>query len=197
MNRNLVRLRPAVAIVAASAVLVLAPFATWAFYKPSRLLAPSLAGVECITDVICTDVPSRAREAKELYEDAFRFVEAKVGPLKSGFPVVFCQSEACAQAFGLGRSTAKTFGPLGTVVGPRAWKPYYVRHELIHRLQNERLGALRVLRSPEWFIEGMAYSLSEDPRDRLAEPFERYRSRFEAWLRSVGREKMWEQARKL
>ena len=55
----------------------------------------------------------------------------------------------------------------------------------------------RVLRALEWFIEGMAYSLSEDPRAKLPEPFERYRSQFEAWLRSVGREHLWEQARQL
>ena len=111
--------------------------------------------------------------------------------------MVFCESEACAQSFGLGRSTAKTTGPFGTVYGPRAWTPYYVRHELIHHLQNERLGMYRFHRGPEWFIEGMAYSLSEDPRTKLAEPFEQYRSQFETWFRSVGKEQLWEQARKL
>jgi hypothetical protein len=55
----------------------------------------------------------------------------------------------------------------------------------------------RFHRGPEWFIEGMAYSLSEDPRTELAEPFEQYRSQFEAWFRSVGKEQLWEQARKL
>ena len=72
-----------------------------------------------------------------------------------------------------------------------------IRHELIHRLQNERLGTLWALLSPEWFIEGMAYSLSEDPRTRLVEPFEQYRSQFDARLRTAGKEKLWEQARRL
>lgn len=109
-----------VAVVA----LLFAPFAAWAFYKPVRLLARSLAGVSC-TDTICTDAPSRIRDA------------------------------------------------------------------------NERLGMYRIHRGPDWFIEGMAYSLSEDPRDKLAEPFERYRSQFEVWFRAVGKEHLWEQARKL
>ena len=177
--------------------LLCAPFATWTFVKPVRLLAPSLAGVSCITDAICTDAPSREREIRELYEEAFRFVETKIGPIQTRPHVVFCESEACARSFGLGRPTANTFGPLGTVYGPRAWKPYYVRHELIHRLQDEHLGIYRIHRSPEWFIEGMAYTLSEDPRTSLAQPFEQYRSQFEAWFRTVGREKLWEDASKL
>lgn len=190
------RLKRTVAAVCLGVILC-GPLAAWAFYKPSRLLAPSLAGVTCITDVICTDAPSRAVEAKALYEGAREFVKAKLGPIQSRTHLVFCQSDACAYSFGLGRSTAKTTGPLGTVFGPRAWQPYYVRHELIHQLQIERLGTYRVLRSPDWFIEGMAYSLSEDPRSTLVEPFAQYRSRFDAWLRSVGKENLWEKAANL
>jgi hypothetical protein len=181
----------------ALAALVGIPLAAWAFYKPVRLLAPSLGGVSCISEVICVDSPSRAAEARTLYDDAREFVQGKLGPMHTQARVVFCASEACAQSFGLGRSTAKTLGPLGTVFGPRAWQPYYVRHELIHQAQYERLGAYRVLRSPDWFIEGMAYSLSEDPRTTLAEPFQRYRSKFDGWLRAVGKDNLWEQARNL
>jgi hypothetical protein len=67
------------------------------------------------------------------------------------------------------------------VIGPRAWKPFYVRHELIHYSQAERLGTLSLLLKPQWFVEGMAYALSQDPRAPLAEPFESYRRSFLAW----------------
>jgi hypothetical protein len=66
-----------------------------------------------------------------------------------------------------------------------------VRHELIHYLQARELGALQLLVKPSWFVEGMAYGLSEDPRTPLAQPFEGYRSEFLAWYRSVGKDKMW------
>jgi hypothetical protein len=191
------RFEPSILKRASLLALLYVPLAAWAFVKPVRLLAPSLAGVSCITDVICTDNPSRSREASELYEEAFRFVETKVAPIKSRPRAVFCQSDACAQSFGLGKSTAKNTSPFGIVFGPRAWNPYYVRHEFIHHLQYERLGLYRSLRSPAWFIEGMAYALSEDPRPILVEPFEQYRSHFKAWLRAVGKEHLWEQARKL
>ena len=178
-------------------VVLCLPLAAWAFYKPVRLLAPSLAGVSCITDVICTDAPKRSDEARKLYAEAFEFVALKLGPITPSSHVVFCESDACARSFGLGQSTAKTFGPLGTVFGPRAWQPHYVRHELIHQAQNERLGTYRALRSPEWFIEGMAYALSEDPRAKLTEPFEQYRLRFEAWFRSIDKAELWQKARQL
>ena len=81
--------------------------------------------------------------------------------------------------------------------GPRAWHPYYVRHELIHQLQHERLGSYRFVRAPKWFIEGMAYAMSDDPRAVLAEPCQQYRARFEAWRRGLGQRELWAEARRL
>jgi len=43
----------------------------------------------------------------------------------------------------------------------------------------------------------MAYALSEDPRPVLSERYQTYRLRFEEWYRSVGRERLWEQAREM
>lgn len=183
--------------VAAAFVLLCIPIAGWGFAKPFRVLAPSLAGLSCVTDAICTDAPSRGPEAKRLYDDALEFVGMTIAPVESPpRRVVFCQSEDCADAFGLGRSTANTL-PFGIVYGPRAWKPHYVRHELIHHLQIEQLGFDPFHRRPAWFTEGMAYSLSGDPRAPLTEPFERYRSDFDAWLRSVGPKYLWDEAKKL
>jgi len=90
-----------------------------------------------------------------------------------------------------------TVGTIGSVIGPRAWKPYYVRHELIHYLQGQQLGVPQLLLKPSWYLEGMAYGLSEDPRAPLAQPFEAYRSEFFAWYRSVGRERLWVEGRRL
>jgi hypothetical protein len=105
--------------------------------------------------------------------------------------VTFCSSQACADYFGLGARSAVTLGTIGTVIGPRAWKAYYVRHELIHYLQARELGVPQLLLKPSWFVEGMAYGLSEDPRAPLAQPFETYRTEFFAWYKSVGKERLW------
>src|SRR5205085_647089 len=108
--------------------------------------------------------------------------------------IVFCSTQACADSFGLGARSAVTLGTFGTVIGPRAWQPFYVRHELIHYEQFTKLGYLRVLRSPAWLVEGMAYGLSEDPRKPLAQPFESYREQFFAWLSGTDARAMWRRA---
>jgi hypothetical protein len=84
-----------------------------------------------------------------------------------------------------------TLGTLGTVIGPRAWKPYYVRHELIHQAQGQRIGVIALLFEPGWVVEGMAYGLSEDPRVPLAEPFESQRKEFLRWYGAIEPRAIW------
>ena len=110
---------------------------------------------------------------------------------------IFCTSETCFQSFGFNLRTTGTVGVSGIVISPHGWKDYYVRHEFIHHLQAERLGVLRQLLAPAWFTEGMAYSFSQDPRADIAETFRQYRADFEEWCQSVGRQRLWEEARKL
>ena len=173
------------------------PVAAWAFFKPVRVVAPELAGLSCISDAICTDDVSRSQEAAALYDEALRFVAASVGSIERKPRVIFCSSENCFQSFGLGTRSAATIGTFGIVISPRAWKPHYVRHEMIHHLQDEKLGMIKAWLGPGWFIEGMAYALSEDPRPKLSEQFEQYRSQFENWYKQVGKERLWAEARKL
>jgi len=176
---------------------LLIPVATWAFIKPVRVVAPELAGIPCSSEFICTDDVSRYQEAAAIYDEALHFVDSAVGSIEKKPHVTFCSTEACFQSFGLGKRSAATIGNFGIVISPRAWQPYYVRHEMIHHLQNERLGMLKVWRDPQWFIEGMAYSLSEDPRPKLSEPFEQYRSQFKEWYKQAGKEELWSKASSL
>jgi hypothetical protein len=177
------------------AVLLAAPFATWAFFKPVRVLAPTLAGVHCPSQDVCVDDIARLEEAVALKAEAVPFVEAKLGHIQNVPRVIFCSTSACAKSFGFTSNAAYNVGIYGLVIAPRGWKPYYLRHELIHHLQNERLGSMHAwLFMPKWFVEGMAYSLSDDPRRPLAEPLEGYRSQFESWLRGVGIEHLWSAA---
>ena len=68
---------------------------------------------------------------------------------------------------------------------------------MIHHLQAERLGALSQWLGPKWFMECMAYSLSQVPRQLLSEPWQQFRTVFEAWYRRVygGKGRLWEEAR--
>lgn len=178
-------------------VLLCIPAATWAFFKPVRVVAPELIGLACISDTICTDDVARSREAASLYDEALHFVDASVGLIEERPRVIFCSSDTCFQSFGLGKRSAATLGTFGIVISPRAWKPHYVRHEMIHHLQNEKLGLLIAWRKPQWFVEGMAYALSQDPRSTLSEPFEQYRTQFVRWYEQVGKDRLWAEARHL
>lgn len=178
-------------------LLVVVPVAAWAFVKPVRVMAPALVGISCAASPVCVDDPARLEMAEQLYADGLVFVSETVSPVEGKPKLIFCSTEACADSFGLGTRSALTFGTMGTVIGPRAWKPYYVRHELIHQLQGQHLGVLDCLFKPSWFVEGMAYSLSLDPRTTLAEPFEAYRHEFLSWYGVVGKTRLWQEAGEL
>ena len=180
-----------------SSVLLALPLAAWAFVKPVRVLAPQLEGLTC-DDVICVDDLSSRPMAVALYRNAVQHVQTSVGRLHAVPRAVFCSTSACAEKFGFRVALAYNVGTFGIVISHRAWRPYLVRHELIHHLQNEHLGSIRAwLFKPSWFREGMAYSLSQDPRDRLPEPLQGYRSRFNDWLKQVGPSKLWIEADRL
>jgi hypothetical protein len=170
------------------------PVAAWAFIKPLRVLAPEFAGVTCFGKV-CVDDAAHLSEAKALSEEAVLFVQSSVGELQVVPRMVFCSTKECSRSFGFGSNGAYNVGTLGLVISHRGWHSYFVRHELIHHLQNERLGSLNAwLHKPDWFKEGMAYSLSEDPRMPLPEPLEGYRAQFESWFKLVGVEHLWAEA---
>jgi hypothetical protein len=179
-----------------AAVVVLVPLVAVAYAMPDRV-AHLVAGVSCVQGIVCVDDSSRISDAEVLYGEALSFVSSSIGPLNKKPLVIFCSTESCYHAFGFSDATAKSVGGFAIVISPRGWKPYVVRHEMIHRLQVQELGVIRMYLEPEWFIEGMAYSLSEDPRAPLAEPFESFRSRFASWNRARGNENLWEEARKL
>ena len=178
--------------------LLAAPVATWAFFKPIRVLAPELAGVTCTPAGLCVDDLARLDEAIHLKDEAVQFVQSKVGSFKYVPRAIFCSSAKCAKSFGFTDNGAYNVGTSGLVIGPRGWHPYFVRHELIHHVQNERIGSVTAwLLRPKWFIEGMAYSLSEDPRHPLPSPLEEWRAQYEQWSSLVGFSNVWQQSETL
>lgn len=162
-------------------LLILCPLAVWLAFKPIRVLAPSLLGLKPISEEIYTDAPQRAAEALKLYEEAVAAVEARLGSFEARPRVIFCAAPRCFEGFGFKASAARAVGTSGIVVAPRGWAPHYLRHEMIHHLQGERLGLSWVLNAPRWRVEGMAYDLSDDPRQPLTPRLEALRARFRAW----------------
>lgn len=182
--------------IAAAGFAIALPFAAFAFVKPLRVVAPALVpGVTCPREDICIDDPAKLDGAQQLYRDGYAHAEAAVGHFRDTPRVVFCATQACADAFGLGRRAAAAVGNLGVVVAPRGWQTFFLAHELIHIRQAEALGNVAVATRPRWLIEGMAYSLSGDPRHPLTEPFESWRTQFDTWHATLGARSLWDAAR--
>ncbi len=176
----------------------LGPVAVWGVVKPIRILAPELNGVTCLTESVCIDDVSQSEKAQTLYKKSVSYVNNNISFLENKPRVVFCSTESCFQSFGFNRSYANAIGSFGIVLSPRAWDERYLRHEMIHHLQKEKLGNLKGwFVTPEWFMEGMAYSLSKDPREKLASPWQEYRVQFDEWFEAVGKEQLWIEANKL
>lgn len=170
----------------------LLPVAAWAMVKPLRVIAPELVGLTCTTDNICTDDLTRVAEARALLHSSSAAVGKELGPIRTLPKAVFCTTAQCSRKFGLGRSVAFSVGKFGVIFSHEAWQQFYVRHELIHHLQNERWGTLNSwLFKPSWLIEGMAYSRSNDPRQTLPEPLGSWRSQYQCWESQVGAKNIW------
>lgn len=181
-----------------AALTLLAPVAVWAMYKLVRVIAPEwVENISCVTPKVCVDDESKYPEASRLYDSALQFVASTVGPFQETPRAIFCATEACFQSFGFNKASAAAVGRSGIIISPMGWQAYYLRHEMIHYRQAEELGILAPLLDPEWFIEGMTYSLSSDPRQQLADPWQGHRAKFDAWYKKVKKDHLWEEARKL
>ena len=157
--------------------------------RPLRVLMPEAQGLTCITDTICVEVPATAIRALALFDAALFDVETRLGPLNTLPNIYFCSTTACFERFGNPQVAGLYFWGLDTITlnGPE-WEPHILRHELIHHWQRQQYGLAWTLTGRQmWFIEGMAYSLSDDPRRPLPrDDIEAWRTRFEAWLAESG-----------
>jgi hypothetical protein len=178
-------------------LLVSCPFLIWVFVKPARILAPTLSGFTQVADGVYVDDLSRAEEATLIHAEAVKFVQSNVCSFKRVPNVIFCATKESSASFGLNKQAGHCWWTLGIVIAPRGWHPHYVRHEMIHHLQIEQLGILKFNRLPQWFVEGMACSMSDDPRPKLPEPWQSCRTKFDEWFRGVERDKLWESAAEL
>ena len=140
-------------------------------WKPIRVLVPSWMGLTCPEPGICLEDITQLETARQLRADALAFVEERLGPINREPRVLFCSTQECFAQFAYPEWAAVNVGTLGMVVNAHRWEPYILRHEIIHLWQNETFGVLAASWTlPRWYIEGMAYELSEDPRATLPHP---------------------------
>ncbi|MCA3436704.1 MAG: hypothetical protein INF48_05220 [Rhodobacter sp.] len=176
------RLRKALLVCAMSAIALF--LAACAFYKPLRVLTPETFGLTCITTDLCVEDTSTVAEATRLRDEALIFVAANVGPIDQPPRVLFCSSEDCFARFGNPAVAALYFWGLDTLlINDKWWQDYILRHELIHHWQVEQFGLVQASLLPRWYIEGMAYSISQDPRNPLPrKDIQAWRDQFNTWM---------------
>lgn len=154
-------------------------------YKPVRVVAPELFGLTCFPDGICLDDPARHNEAAALTNNAKSFVDDRFGPAPNLSRVLYCSTKSCFSQFGNPQVAALyVWGTDTLVVNETGWQDYIIRHELIHHWQAKTFGVLPSSSGlPRWYIEGMAYVLSDDPRaDTTNAEANGFRDTFQLWI---------------
>ncbi|MDH5300188.1 MAG: hypothetical protein OEW58_02355 [Gammaproteobacteria bacterium] len=161
-------------------LLVLFPIVVLTISNPIKILLPQLAGVKCVETWLCVEDLAQADKARQLYLRALGRVENKLSAFQNKPLLVFCTSQSCFSSFGFKNEAGQSIGSMGAVIAPRGWLLHFVEHELIHQWQAQQFGVAATWAAPRWLSEGMAYSMSGDPRHQLVAPYQGYREIFEA-----------------
>jgi hypothetical protein len=158
------RLRLAVRVLAIAA---LALFFTSNQAKALKLLAPTRFGMESIGRNIYVDkeMPSGQREeVLRLVAESERRIGRFYGGATSAPKLIFCSTEGSFQAFGGTQQRGLTLGKYASLFSPRGLTEPIVTHEWSHAELYLRLGGFRHWRRvPQWFDDGLAVTVSEEP----------------------------------
>jgi hypothetical protein len=103
--------------------------------------------------------------ARATIEEARARVRAFYGSLEAHPRVLLCETGDCYQPLG-GGSRGITLLDQALILSPRGIDTVIATHELAHAELHQRIGLVATLsRSvPQWFDEGLAVSVSDDPR---------------------------------
>lgn len=160
----MVRIIALFAIVGATATAVLH------FTYPAAAAAgcPTCYGFNDLGDGVYVEgemTADRRAAAKVTVEAARARVRAFYGELRSSPRVLICATDACYQPLG-GGSRGITLLDQALILSPRGTDTVIAAHELAHAELHRRIGLVATLsRSvPQWFDEGLAVVVSDDPR---------------------------------
>ena len=149
---------------------ILAAVASLHFVHPAVAAAgcPSCYGFTDLGDGIFVQrsmAPESRDTAKATIEEARARVRAFYDSLEAHPRVLLCQTDDCYRPLG-GSSRGITLLDQALILSPRGIDTVIATHELAHAELHRRIGLMATLsRSvPQWFDEGLAVSVSDDPR---------------------------------
>lgn len=76
-------------------LIVIFPIVCWAVFKPIRVIAPELNGLECFSNHICTDNKGFLQEAEGLLDHANKYVYKNISSIRKPPKVIFCTTLEC------------------------------------------------------------------------------------------------------
>jgi hypothetical protein len=159
------RIRLAIRMLVLAALLVF--FCTSQKARAVKLLAPTWFGLEPIATGVYVDKATPAGQREQILAmvaQAREQLARYYGDVTTAPEFFFCSSEACFQSFGGTTQGGMTYGHYASLLSPRGRSMPIVAHEWSHAEFNSRLGFWAWLHTPQWFDDGLAVTVSEEPR---------------------------------
>ncbi|MET8862821.1 hypothetical protein ABZW11_07670 [Nonomuraea sp. NPDC004580] len=149
-----------------TAVLLTAAVALTAIAFPSvaATTCPGCYGLERLQAGVYAEpglAPAERRHVAEVVEQANKRVRAFFGGRASTPDILVCLSDDCYRRIGGGRERGIAVLNRSVMLSPRGVDPVIASHELTHVELHARLDGAEV---PQWFDEGLAVLVSDDPR---------------------------------
>ncbi|WP_431900647.1 hypothetical protein [Nonomuraea sp. bgisy101] len=135
-----------------------------AFPSVASTTCPGCYGLVRLQPGVYTEpgLPSdRRRHVAEVIEQANKRVGDFFGGRKSAPDILVCLSDDCYRRIGGGRERGIAVLDRAVMLSPRGVDPVIASHELSHVELHARLKGADV---PQWFDEGLAVLVSDDPR---------------------------------
>ncbi|MBG0831437.1 hypothetical protein HS041_27195 [Planomonospora sp. ID67723] len=155
-------------LLAGSGVLLTAVVAgvVLAFPSVAATACPGCYGLEGLGPGVYVE-PGLSADQRRRVTEAVAAGERRVrdfyGGRTSSPRVLVCVTERCYRRIGGGRERGVAILNRAVMLSPRGIDPVIVSHELSHVELRERLGSAGD-RVPQWFNEGLAVVVSDDPR---------------------------------
>ncbi|MBB5784746.1 hypothetical protein [Nonomuraea jabiensis] len=150
----------AVAVLLTAAVVVTAI----AFPSVAATTCPGCYGLERLEPGVYAEpgLPQdRRRQVSEVVQQANKRVRDFFGGRKSSPDLLVCLSDDCYRRIGGGRERGIAVLNRAVMLSPRGVDPVIASHEMTHVELHARLNGADV---PQWFDEGLAVLVSDDPR---------------------------------
>ncbi|WP_201761448.1 MULTISPECIES: hypothetical protein [unclassified Nonomuraea] len=148
------------AVLLAVAVVV----TTIAFPSVAATTCPGCYGLQRLRSGLYAEpglAPAQRRHVAEVVEQANQRVRDFFGGRASAPDVLVCLTDDCYRRIGGGRERGIAVLNRSVMLSPRGVDPVIASHELTHVELHVRLDGAEV---PQWFDEGLAVLVSDDPR---------------------------------